>query len=104
MGTMVATTGSYPFAHGRPFTVDDLEAMPDDGNRYELLDGMLLVSPAPGVRHQKIVVKLSRLLDEVCPRSLHVLVAPFAVRTARDIELRPDVLVAREEDLTEKLL
>ena len=25
--------------HGRPFTVDDLEAMPDDGNRYELIDG-----------------------------------------------------------------
>ncbi len=33
--------------HGRPFTVDDLEGMPDDGNRYELIDGMLLVSPAP---------------------------------------------------------
>jgi hypothetical protein len=33
---------------GRPFTVDDLEAMPDDGNRYEVIDGMLVVTPAPG--------------------------------------------------------
>ncbi len=32
---------------GRPFTVADLEAMPDDGNRYELIDGVLIVSPAP---------------------------------------------------------
>jgi hypothetical protein len=32
--------------HG-PCTVDDLENFPDDGNRYELIDGILLVSPAP---------------------------------------------------------
>jgi hypothetical protein len=32
----------------RPFTVADLEEMPDDGRRYELIDGELLVSPAPG--------------------------------------------------------
>jgi hypothetical protein len=32
---------------GRPFTVDDLEGMPDDGNWYELIDGMLHVSPYP---------------------------------------------------------
>ena len=30
---------------GRPFSVADLEAMPDDGRRYELIDGELLVTP-----------------------------------------------------------
>lgn len=45
MGTMTAEAGSVRIAHGRPFTVDDLETMPDDGNRYELIDGMLIVSP-----------------------------------------------------------
>ena len=39
--------------HGRPFTVDDLEGMPDDGNRYELIDGILLVSPAPNWRTRR---------------------------------------------------
>jgi Uma2 family endonuclease len=39
---------------GRPFTVADLEAMPDDGNRYELIDGMLIVSPAPSWPHQEM--------------------------------------------------
>lgn len=48
-------TSTVHLAHGRPFTVDDLEAMPDDGNRYELIDGMLIVSPIPGRRHQRAV-------------------------------------------------
>jgi len=34
------------------WTVDDLDGLPDDGLRYELVDGVLLVSPAPRVLHQ----------------------------------------------------
>ena len=37
------------------WTVDDLDALPGDGLRYELLDGILLVSPAPTRRHQRAV-------------------------------------------------
>lgn len=48
MSVMAETTCQHGIVPGRPFTVFDLEAMPDDGRRYELLDGMLLVSPAPG--------------------------------------------------------
>ena len=40
------------------FTVDDLETFPDDGNRYELLDGVLLVTPAPGNAHQVVASRL----------------------------------------------
>jgi Uma2 family endonuclease len=35
------------------WTVDDLDLLPDDGLRYELLDGTLLVSPVPTRRHQR---------------------------------------------------
>jgi len=89
---------------GHPYTVEDLEGMPDDGHRHELLDGMLLVSPAPGLRHQKAVAKLVTLLDGQCPEDAHVLPAPFAVRVSETTELQPDVLVARAADLTDKLL
>lgn len=89
---------------GRPYTVEDLEGMPDDGRRYELIDGMLHVSPAPGLRHQKVVIKLAILLDGACPDSMHVLAAPFAFQPSESTELQPDVLVGREEDFTEKLL
>ncbi|WP_433269765.1 Uma2 family endonuclease [Actinosynnema sp. CS-041913] len=78
--------------------------MPDDGRRYELVDGHLLVSPAPGLRHQKVVAKLVVRLDAECPDDLHVLPAPFAVRPSTSTELQPDVLVARDVDLTDKLL
>ena len=90
--------------NGSPFTVEDLEGMPNDGRRYEIIDGMLLVSPAPVPRHQKIVTKLLVKLDLVCPDDLHVFPAPFAVRESRSTEVRPDVLVCRDSDLTDKLL
>jgi Uma2 family endonuclease len=87
-----------------PLTVEDLERMPDDGRRHELLDGMLIVSPAPGARHQKVVAQLVVELTAACPRDLFVFPAPFGVRTAPDTELQPDVLVGRYEDLTERYL
>ena len=36
----------------------DLEAMPEDGNRYEVIDGELYVSSAPGYIHQTILVNI----------------------------------------------
>lgn len=102
MVAMAATTGSFSLPHGRPFTVHDLEATPDDGNRYELIEGALLVSPAPSFEHQKVVSKLLARLDGVCPPGLHALVAPFAVRPNESTELQPDVLVFRDEDVTSR--
>ncbi|WP_329056818.1 Uma2 family endonuclease [Amycolatopsis sp. NBC_01488] len=89
-------------ADSGPLTVHDLEGMPDDGRRRELIDGVLIASPAPGRRHQKIVVKLWRVLEDACPSEYDVLVAPFAVHPGDDTELQPDVLVGRDEDFTEK--
>lgn len=87
-----------------PFTVDDLEGMPDDGRRYELVDGELLVSPAPGLPHQTVAQELFVLLHAACPEELYVLIAPFAVQPDRFNEVQPDVLVARFTELTEKNL
>ncbi|HET8640698.1 MAG TPA: Uma2 family endonuclease [Pseudonocardiaceae bacterium] len=87
-----------------PFTVHDLEGMPDDGRRYELIDGELLVSPAPGLLHQRVAFRLARVLDDACPDELEVIIAPFAVRPDNCNELQPDVLVARRGDLTDRHL
>lgn len=104
MRAMAVESGSVQFTHGRPFTVDDLEAMPDDGNRYELIDGMLIVSPVPGTRHQKVAYRLYGVLDHACPEEFEVLGAPYAVRLSQTLELQPDVLVGHAEDFTDKLL
>jgi len=92
-------SGLDGFGPAGEFTVEDLERMPDDGRRYELLDGTLLVSPAPGVWHQEVAGTLYRLLYQACPLELHVVIAPFEWRRGRGTALQPDVLVARRDDL-----
>jgi Uma2 family endonuclease len=87
----------------RPFTRADLVRMPDDGRRYELVDGVLIVSPLPGRMHQRAVGRIYRLLDDACPPDLEVLIAPFAVGLADETELRPDILVARRDLLGDEL-
>jgi Uma2 family endonuclease len=43
-------------------TVADLDALPDDNNRYELIAGELFVSTAPGIPHQRILLNLQLIL------------------------------------------
>ncbi|MDP9444905.1 MAG: Uma2 family endonuclease [Actinomycetota bacterium] len=86
----------------RPLTRDDLEKMPDDGHRYELVDGTLIVTPAPSWRHQRVVTRLWSLLNAQCPPGLEVFVAPLDVVLATDTVLEPDVLVVRRADLGDR--
>ncbi|MCA1594489.1 MAG: Uma2 family endonuclease [Acidobacteria bacterium] len=43
-------------------TVADLDAMPDDGNRYELFEGEIFVSRAPSLSHQRVLGNLHAIL------------------------------------------
>jgi Uma2 family endonuclease len=88
----------------RPYTYDDLEHMPEDGHRYEVLDGTLLVTPAPVTAHQRSVGRLFLALSQACPAGLEVFTAPFDVKLAEDTGLQPDVLVCRTVDLTSRNL
>ena len=46
------------------WTAEMVRALPDDGQRYECVDGELLVSPAPNFPHQRIVGAVYRRLYE----------------------------------------
>jgi Uma2 family endonuclease len=85
---------------GREITRAELEALPDDGWRHELVDGALIMTPAPSLRHQVVVGRLHLLLEASRPRDLVLLFAPFDVTLAEDSVLQPDLLVARREDFT----
>lgn len=100
MGTMSLTE----VAATRPLTRADLQHTPDDGRRYELIDGTLIVSSAPRIPHQRVVRNLFRLLDRHCPSELEVLFAPTAVELAEDTELQPDLIVAPRTQFTDKEL
>ncbi|GAB2444725.1 Uma2 family endonuclease [Nocardioides hungaricus] len=89
---------------GREFTAADLEAMPDDGNRYELVDGALIVTPAPVPRHQIVSGNLYAVLRAACPPALRILYAPLDVKLSETTVLQPDLLVAARESFGEKNL
>src|SRR3981189_3731744 len=55
---------------GRPFTVAELDRMPDDGRRYELMDGVLIVSPPPARAPQDVAAELLVQLRLACPVDL----------------------------------
>lgn len=85
----------------QPMTVRDLAALPEDGRRHELVDGVLYVSPAPGLPHQHAVFRLYGLLESGCPPGMDVVGGPFAVRSGDQVELRPDLVVGRAGDFTD---
>jgi len=77
------------------FMADDLVELPDDGNRYELVDGLLLVSPAPTERHQRAVAEKVARLRSAAPEGLRVYGAPLDVRLSDRVaaEAGPDAVV-----------
>src|SRR6266702_1138379 len=76
------------------FTYEDLEAIPPDRNRYEIVDGELIVTAGPIPLHQRIVLKLgSKLLDFAEKHHLgQVYVAPLDIVFTRSTVLEPDLL------------
>jgi Uma2 family endonuclease len=84
------------------FTRADLDAMPDDGRRYELLDGAIVVTPAPTPAHQNAVTRVWRLLDDAVVGDLKVFVAPLDTALPTGDVLEPDVLVVTRGSITDK--
>lgn len=83
------------------WTVDDLERLPDDGLRYELVDGALLVTPPPPNDHNLFANELGYLLRGMLSRDWVVL-APGAVEFDVRNWRSPDLLVVRRKALQHK--
>jgi Uma2 family endonuclease len=95
--SVVTIAEAWPAA-GRPFTVAELDRMPDDGRRYELLDGVLVVSPRPTTLHQFVAMRLLRVLADACPEDLCVVPEP-AVELGPQTEFDPDLVVVRMDQV-----
>jgi Uma2 family endonuclease len=80
----------------RPLTVADLERMPDDGSRYELDEGMLVVSPIAFNNHQFVVWRLCLVLESARPPEFFVLPGP-GINLSKFNHRVPDVAVVRAE-------
>lgn len=78
------------------YSADMVRALPDDGNRYEVVHGELLMTPAPRVWHQEVVGRLWLALRAyVSARAthLHVFAAPADISWSDDTLVQPDVFV-----------
>jgi Uma2 family endonuclease len=81
----------------RAWTVGDLDGMPDDGQRYEVIDGRLFVTPAPSLRHQDAILALAAILRPyVIQQAIgHLVISPADVKFSSQRGVQPDLFVAR---------
>lgn len=101
---MIATPASLPIIHtadhqpGPPqgcWTYAAYAALSNDGQRYEVIDGVLYMAPAPVISHQRIVGRIYRLLA-ITVESAQVgeaFVSPIDVELSPSVVVQPDVLV-----------
>ena len=86
------------------FTSKDLEGMPDDGKRYEIIDGELYVSKQPGYHHQftcsQAITRLTNWSNETGAGV--TLVAPGVI-FAPDDDVAPDIVWLSRERLAAAL-
>jgi Uma2 family endonuclease len=80
-------------------TYEDFLLFPDDGKRHELIDGEHCVTPSPGVRHQRVLQHLNRLLDRfVEEHGLgKVFFAPLDVLLSQHDVVEPDLMFISNE-------
>ena len=90
-------------------TYEDFAALPDDGNRYELHEGELSVTPAPGTRHQQVLLNLALVLaPHVRAHTAgELFIAPFDCIMTNITVVEPDLLYideGRRQLLSERAL
>ena len=81
-------------------TWQDVQQMPDDGNRYEAIAGDLYMTPAPSVRHQRVSLRLERALYTILVEPGHgeLLHAPVGIEFPATGEgVQPDILFVSDE-------
>ncbi|GAA3119624.1 Uma2 family endonuclease [Streptosporangium carneum] len=100
MATTEPTTGRTVLPGEPPFTVDDLLRFPDEGSRYELFDGSLLISPPATPAHQRAVVRLARIVEDAAPVEFQPLPGVNLRVGPRDFFI-PDLVVVPTEAVAE---
>lgn len=83
-----------PMLADRVWTPEDLDLLPETGERFEVLDGVLLVTAQPALLHQRVATRIAAYLVQYCDaHRLAWVSAPGEVRWQQNV-LAPDVLVS----------
>jgi Uma2 family endonuclease len=97
---MGLVTGGTDLDLDRRYSIADLESFPEDGRRYELADGWLIVSPMARRLHQLACMRLGELLKTACPDHLFVFGLAINVDDPEWTHFEPDVTVVRKQFAT----
>lgn len=80
------------------WTLEELHSLPDDGNKYEVINGELFVTPPPTDDHETIIARLSRILDPyVAKHGLGFVYHPRSVVRTEGSEVEPDLMVRQPQ-------
>ena len=91
---------AFEHAEGYKFTYRDYLRMPDDGNRWEVIDGKLFMMAAPNTQHQEIIGELfSRLSNFLQGKRCRAFLSPFDVRLPIYNEKSEDVINIVQPDI-----
>lgn len=89
-----------PLIKERQVTYDQYAAMPDDGKRYEIFEGdMVMMSPGPSTSHQSVSGELEFILKQSCRTDYVIYHAPLDVILSQTTVLQPDILVIHRSRL-----
>lgn len=92
--TAATPLGLFRDPGSRGYTVADLHALPEDGPRYELIDGSIIVSPSATIIHNTIARWIANLLEESNPGGEYAIGTDQSATVDDRNEPRPDVVVA----------
>lgn len=97
MGTvpMITPADNVPGPEQGQWAYNDYAALQEDGQRYEIVDGVLYMAPSPSEGHQTVAGRIFRYLASYIEDNMlgRVYIAPFDVELAFNVVVQPDVLV-----------
>lgn len=83
-----------------PVTYEIYAAMPDDGKRYEIVDGIMeMMSPGPSTKHQAVSGELEFVLKQHCKSDYVIFDAPLDVILSDTVVLQPDIMMIHRSRL-----
>lgn len=96
-----------PVAKESGWTVEDYYELPEDGNQYELFDGVLELKPSPTTTHQRISGNMEWLLNDSCRSDYIIIDSPVDVILSETETRQPDIVMihrSREHIIEERAI
>jgi len=95
----MATALKKPLYNGKKVTFDEYQKLKYDGFQYEIIKGVMKVTPSPFFRHQKLILKISYLIENYLEKNPigDVSIAPRDVKLDETLTYQPDILYISKE-------